>query len=178
GRARAPIWNEVNPPLAAGLPRPPVGEPPAAEAGPPEPAGLRVIGEPASEPPASGPGDAHPPSALPPGDATAPADPAADAARLGLALRQRSLGPAEALERAEAQLRSLPDAARDGPHVAALHLVRGDAYRMLGREEEAGAAYRACWTALERSAPDDADAASPPLEPLASPSDPQPEEVP
>lgn len=164
GRTRAPIWNDVDPPVADAQPQLPLGAPPLSE---PPLSELPLDQPPVGELPAA-PG--------PPDDAFVRAGPAADAARLGLALRQRSLGPAEALERAEAELRSLPDAARNGPIAAALHLVRGDAYRMLGREVEAGTAYRACWTALEQPAPD--DAASQPLEPLASPSEPQPEEAP
>ncbi len=74
------------------------------------------------------------------------------AARLGLVLRMdRALAPVilSLADRAVAPL------AADDPDAAGLHLVRGDAYRSLGREAEATAAYARSRLALEAGADGD-----------------------
>ena len=127
GRARAPFWPQISP-----LAEAPTAGVPTAETAPAAPAAIA----PSSPEPVE----------LPP-------DPGVVAARLGLLLRERSLPPAAVLEQADAALAALPAEVREGPAGGALHLVRGDAYRQMGREEQASAAYRACWTALENLPP-------------------------
>jgi tetratricopeptide (TPR) repeat protein len=87
---------------------------------------------------------------------------AAAAARLALQLRDRSIPAPMVLDLANEALAALSAAEQAGPAGAALHLVRGDAYRQMGREQEATEAYQACWSTLERSVP--ADEGSPPDE--------------
>lgn len=84
---------------------------------------------------------------------------AADAtvgARLALLLRDRSAPAPLVVELADRALArgAASESEGHGPAVvAALQLVRGDAYRQMGRELEAAAAYQACRAALAASAP-------------------------
>ncbi|HEX5465680.1 MAG TPA: hypothetical protein VFW92_03285 [Candidatus Limnocylindrales bacterium] len=143
GRARAPIWPEM----------PALGPAPAAGAASETPgtSGVESASDvrPAPEPPAVAEAAAAP-------ETGETADPAVAASRLGLELRQHTASPADVLARADTLLGALPEIEREGAAGAAIQLVRGDAFRQLGREEEARAAYRACWSALERlpSVPD------------------------
>ncbi len=77
--------------------------------------------------------------------AIAAGDVAAAVARLGVLLR---LDPALApiiLSSADRAAATVPEGSR---HLPAIHLVRGDAYRSLGRDNEAAAAYQAAHQAL------------------------------
>ena len=78
-------------------------------------------------------------------EAIAAGDVAAAVARLGVLLR---LDPALApiiLSSADRAAATVPAGSR---HLSAIHLVRGDAYRSLGRDNEAAAAYQAAHQAL------------------------------
>ncbi|MEX1295443.1 MAG: hypothetical protein AB1Z67_04645 [Candidatus Limnocylindrales bacterium] len=82
--------------------------------------------------------------------AIAAGDIAAAVSRLGVLLR---LDPALApiiLSSADRAAATVPVSSR---HLSAIHLVRGDAYRNLGRENEAAAAYQAAHQALSEGPP-------------------------
>jgi hypothetical protein len=82
--------------------------------------------------------------------AIAAGDIAAALARLGVLLR---LDPALApiiLSSADRAVATVPAGSR---HLAAIHLVRGDAYRSLGRDNEAAAAFQAAHEALSEGPP-------------------------
>ena len=161
GRARAPFWPQPAPPAAVALAEA-VQAQTVGSADGVMPADATDRSEPgagagASQPPLAEPTPAEPTPAEPtPAEPVEVAeDPGVTAARLGLLLRERSLPAPAVLERAEATLAALPPEVREGPLGGALHLVRGDAYRQMGREDEAGEAYRACWTALANLPPSD-----------------------
>jgi hypothetical protein len=78
-------------------------------------------------------------------DAIARGETSAVAARLALVLRlDRALAPV-ILSLADRAVETVPP---EGPEAAALHLVRGDAYRLLGHEGDATAAYQRSRLAL------------------------------
>ena len=82
--------------------------------------------------------------------AIAAGDVAAAVARLGVLLR---LDPALApviLSSADRAAAAVPAGSR---HLSAIHLVRGDAYRILGRDNEAAAAYQTAHQALSEGPP-------------------------
>lgn len=165
GRARAPIW----PPAAtwpdgAG-PSTPTMTPPLPPPRPPGP-GADAVTETSTELEltpeviaAQAGGTTEVEEAMAIAEAAVDAADATVGARLALLLRDRSAPAPLVVELAD---RALARGAASGGEghgpavVAALQLVRGDAYRQMGRELEAAAAYQACRAALAASASQEA----------------------